>query len=65
MKNVRPLYGGLAMREPETVPSPLRVLVVDDDDEMRSLLRRSLEFDGHHVTERDRGTQVLTTACRG
>ena len=40
---------------------PLRVLVVDDDDEMRSLLRRSLEFDGHHVTERDRGTQVLKT----
>ena len=41
--------------------SPLRVLVVDDDEEMRSLLRRSLEFDGHHVTERDRGTQVLKT----
>jgi DNA-binding NtrC family response regulator len=40
---------------------PLRILVVDDDDEMRSLLRRSLEFDGHHVTERDRGTQVLKT----
>jgi DNA-binding response OmpR family regulator len=40
---------------------PLRVLVVDDDEEMRSMLRRSLEFEGHHVTERDRGTQVLKT----
>jgi len=40
---------------------PARVLVVDDDEEMRSLLRRSLEFDGHHVTERDRGTDVLET----
>ena len=36
-----------------------RVLVVDDDAEMRTLLRRTLEFDGHHVTERDRGTHVL------
>lgn len=40
---------------------PARVLVVDDDEEMRSLLRLSLEFDGHHVTERDRGTDVLET----
>jgi two-component system response regulator FlrC len=52
--------GGLAVREMEVrVPPPLRVLVVDDDEEMRRLLRRSLEFDGHDVTERDRGTQVL------
>jgi two-component system, response regulator FlrC len=36
-----------------------RVLVVDDDAEMRTLLRRTLEFEGHHVTERDRGTHVL------
>jgi DNA-binding response OmpR family regulator len=36
-----------------------RVLVVDDDAEMRALLRRTLEFDGHRVTERDRGTHVL------
>jgi DNA-binding response OmpR family regulator len=42
-------------------PYSLRVLVVDDDEEMRNLLRRSLEFDGHHVTERDRGSQVLRT----
>src|SRR5262249_51799378 len=36
-----------------------RVLVVDDDAEMRTLLRRTLEFDGFQVTERDRGTHVL------
>jgi len=40
---------------------PAHILVVDDDEEMRSLLRRSLEFDGHHVTERARGTDVLKT----
>jgi DNA-binding response OmpR family regulator len=45
----------------ERAQSPARVLVVDDDDEMRSLLRRTLEFDGYHVTERDRGTHVLKT----
>ena len=36
-----------------------RVLVVDDDAEMRALLRRTLEYDGHQVTERDRGMHVL------
>jgi DNA-binding NtrC family response regulator len=41
-------------------PRPIRVLVVDDDGEMRRLLRRSLEVDGHHVAERERGTQVLS-----
>jgi DNA-binding NtrC family response regulator len=41
--------------------SSARVLVVDDDEEMRRLLRRTLEFDGHDVTERDRGTRVLET----
>jgi len=40
-------------------PGGARVLVVDDDDEMRTLFRRTLEFDGHQVTERDRGTHVL------
>ncbi len=37
------------------------MLVVDDDAEMRALLRRTLEFDGHQVTELDRGTHVLET----
>jgi DNA-binding NtrC family response regulator len=44
---------------PVTERGSARVLVVDDDDEMRALLRRTLEFAGHHVTERDRGTHVL------
>jgi DNA-binding response OmpR family regulator len=37
------------------------VLVVDDDEEMRSLMRRTLEFDGYYVAERDRATHVLKT----
>ncbi len=50
------------MREADDRPRPAaRVLVVDDDDEMRALLRRTLEFDGYEVTERDRGTHVLET----
>jgi DNA-binding NtrC family response regulator len=42
-----------------------RVLVVDDDAEMRALLRRTLEFDGHQVTELDRGTHVVETLRGG
>lgn len=53
------------MREADDRPRPAaRVLVVDDDDEMRALLRRTLEFDGYEVSERDRGTHVLE-ALRG
>ena len=53
------------MHEADDRPRPaVRVLVVDDDDEMRTLLRRTLEFDGYEVTERDRGTHVLD-ALRG
>jgi DNA-binding response OmpR family regulator len=47
--------------EAAELPRPRRVLVVDDDDEMRALLRRTLEFDGYQVTERDRGTHVVET----
>ena len=43
------------------LPRPGRVLVVDDDAEMRALLRRTLEFDGHEVSELDRGTLVVET----
>lgn len=38
---------------------PLRVLVVDDDDAMRALLRRILERQGHRVVDRSRGDRVL------
>jgi DNA-binding NtrC family response regulator len=55
----------VAVHEADDRPRPAaRVLVVDDDDEMRILLRRTLEFDGYQVTERDRGTHVLE-ALRG
>ena len=53
---------GVAVREADDRPRPAaRVLVVDDDDEMRSMLRRTLEADGYQVTERNRGTHVLET----
>ena len=66
MSTSRTLAGYFAVREPEGRALPrIRVLVVDDDEEMRSLLRRSLEFDGHDVTERDRGTYVLKTLREG
>jgi DNA-binding NtrC family response regulator len=52
----------VAVREADDRPRPpARVLVVDDDDGMRALLRRTLEADGYHVTERDRGTHVVET----
>jgi DNA-binding response OmpR family regulator len=52
----------VAVPEAEEQSRPARrVLVVDDDGEMRALLRRMLEFDGYQVTERDRGTHVVET----
>jgi DNA-binding response OmpR family regulator len=52
----------VVVREADDRPGPtVRVLVVDDDDEMRALLRRTLEADGFQVTERDRGTRVVET----
>src|SRR5512134_838843 len=55
-----PLEMPVARPDEEPRP-PRRVLVVDDDEEMRALLRRTLEFDGYEVTERDRGTHVVET----
>ena len=56
---VRP---GVSVRDTRERGSPTaRVLVVDDDDEMRALLRRMLESEGYHVTERSRATHVLET----
>jgi CheY-like chemotaxis protein len=61
-----PALRELAVREREApAPAALRVLVVDDDDEMRRLLRRSLESDGHRVTEQDRGAEALATLREG
>jgi DNA-binding response OmpR family regulator len=54
--------GGLAVRDVDDRPrTATRVLVVDDDDEMRALLRRTLEMDGYQVTELSRGTHVVET----
>ncbi len=36
-----------------------RVLVVEDDEAMRAMLRQALEGEGHHVVERARGDRVL------
>jgi two-component system response regulator FlrC len=53
---------GPAVREATAHPlHTTRVLVVDDDDEMRALLRRTLEADGYEVAELSRGTHVLDT----
>jgi CheY-like chemotaxis protein len=54
---VRP---GVAVRDTSEQPRPSgRVLVVDDDDEMRTVLRRMLESDGYDVTEQSRATHVV------
>src|SRR5262245_6808381 len=55
---------GSAVREVAEPRPTARVLVVDDDDEMRALLRRTLEFDGYEVIDRNRGTYVME-ALRG
>jgi two-component system response regulator FlrC len=53
------IVSGSPVSEASARGSHPRVLVVDDDAEMRALLRRTLEFDGYLVTERDRGAHVL------
>jgi DNA-binding response OmpR family regulator len=55
---------GVAVRDVARPQPVARLLVVDDDDDMRALLRRTLESDGYEVAERDRGTHVLE-ALRG
>ena len=53
---------GVSVRDTRERGRPtVRVLVVDDDDEMRALLRRMLESEGYDVTERSRATHVLET----
>ena len=55
---------GVAVRETDERRPATRVLVVDDDDEMRALVRRALEFEGYEVSERDRGTHIVDTLRR-
>lgn len=41
-----------------------RILVVDDDGDLRTLLKTALERDGHQVALLDRGSQVTQAHCR-
>jgi two-component system CheB/CheR fusion protein len=59
-----------ARREPEVVPpseaggSPRRVLVVDDNGDMRTTLRMLLRIGGHHVDEAVDGVEALEMLLR-
>jgi DNA-binding NtrC family response regulator len=56
---------GVAVHDTSEFQLPLgRVLIVDDDDEMRVVLRRMLESDGYDVTEQSRATHVLEALRR-
>jgi two-component system, NtrC family, response regulator AtoC len=41
------------------------ILIADDDEGVRSVLRDLLEGEGYHVTEVKSGTEVLTTLAKG
>jgi DNA-binding NtrC family response regulator len=44
---------------PKQGPERLRVMIVDDDAEMRALLRDALEREGHRVREHPAGDQLI------
>jgi two-component system response regulator FlrC len=44
---------------PKPVPERLRVVIVDDDAEMRALLRDALEREGFRVREQPAGDQLI------
>ena len=52
-------------RETEAVAEQLSVLVVDDEDTVRALLRRFLERAGHSVDEAESGHEALEHLARG
>jgi DNA-binding response OmpR family regulator len=43
----------------EKLPSPKRILLAEDDPDLRSLLAAALALDGHQITEASDGTEVL------
>ena len=51
-------------REEGVVPEPTRILVVDDDADMRALLVDELRQEGYEVTEASDGAEAVL-ACRG
>ena len=40
-----------------------KILVVDDEEKIRSLIRKYAEFEGHSVTEATNGMEAVTI-CR-
>jgi two-component system, OmpR family, KDP operon response regulator KdpE len=51
--------------EAQQTPASLRILVVDDEESTRRMLRTSLAADGHTVVETDRGAGALDAVRRG
>jgi CheY-like chemotaxis protein len=45
---------------PEVAPRPRRILIAEDDYEMRRLLVAALRRDGYEVTEADNGLRLLS-----
>ena len=54
----------LRASEPELNGSSRKVLVIDDDDSIRRLLRVILEVEGHVVLEAESGPEGVTVAAR-
>ena len=50
--------------EPTEAPSPARVLLAEDDFELRSLLGFVLRADGHDVIEASNGNELQAMLCR-
>ncbi len=48
-----------------TIPSPSRVLVVDDDDAVRTFVKRILDEDGYVVDASATGPEALTRIVEG
>ncbi len=43
------------MNDPAVTPAPARILLVDDNDDVRASMRRTLAQDGHDVVEAESG----------
>ena len=43
------------MNDPAVTPAPARILLVDDNDDVRASMRRALAQDGHNVVEATSG----------
>ncbi len=52
---------GLELSDKQAVVRGKRVLVVDDEEPLRGVLRMMLELDGHQVTEADDGAEALNS----